>query len=213
MGNLTMEFTLPSHKWILHSPDNLFGISKKTLPISVSNVYSGADQRETQSSASLAIKRGIPRRPVNSPHNWSETRKTFPFDDVIWVKMTAPNHYLNRCCLVISEVLWHSHEGNIILLTISICKMGFKIIFLFSLYGKKKWNYCCISQGPMSEADVALHSRRHLNRNCLSNGCCLGTGNEAPYKTPKYEWHYKFTVKGDIWFYRVGTILELLLWR
>ena len=31
-------------------------------------VYSGADQRKHQSSASLAIVRGIPQWPVNSPH-------------------------------------------------------------------------------------------------------------------------------------------------
>ena len=33
-----------------------------------STVYSGADQRKHQSSASLAFVRGIHRRPVNSPH-------------------------------------------------------------------------------------------------------------------------------------------------
>ena len=50
-------------------------------------VYSDADQREHQSSASLAFVRGIHRRPVNSPHKWPVTRKMFPFDDVI---MDAP---------------------------------------------------------------------------------------------------------------------------
>ena len=38
-------------------------------------VYSGADQRKHQSSASLAF--------VNSPHKGPVTRKMFPFDDVI----------------------------------------------------------------------------------------------------------------------------------
>ena len=46
-------------------------------------VYSGADQRYYQSSASLAFVRGIRRGPVNSPHKWPVTRKMFPFDDVI----------------------------------------------------------------------------------------------------------------------------------
>ena len=46
-------------------------------------LYSGTDQRKHQSSASLAFVRGIHRRPVNSPHKWSVTRKMFPFDDVI----------------------------------------------------------------------------------------------------------------------------------
>ena len=46
-------------------------------------VYSGADQRKHQSSASLAFVRGIHRWPVNSPHKGPVTRKMFPFDDVI----------------------------------------------------------------------------------------------------------------------------------
>ena len=46
-------------------------------------VYSGADQRKHQSSASLAFVRGIHRWPVSSPHKWPVTRKMFPFDDVI----------------------------------------------------------------------------------------------------------------------------------
>ena len=46
-------------------------------------VYSEADQRKHQSSASPAFVRGIHRWPVNSPHKWPVTRKMFPFDDVI----------------------------------------------------------------------------------------------------------------------------------
>ena len=48
-----------------------------------STVYSDADQRKYQSSASLAFVRGIHRGPVNFPHKWPVTRKIFPFDDVI----------------------------------------------------------------------------------------------------------------------------------
>ena len=48
-----------------------------------STVYSGADQRKHQSSASLAFVRGIHRWPVNSPHKGPVTRNMFPFDDVI----------------------------------------------------------------------------------------------------------------------------------
>ena len=46
-------------------------------------VYSDADQRKHQRTASLAFVRGIHRGPVNSPHKWPVTRKMFPFDDVI----------------------------------------------------------------------------------------------------------------------------------
>ena len=54
-----------------------------SLTIVYSTVYSGADQRKHQSSASLAFVRGIHRWPVSSPHKWPVTRKMFPFDDDI----------------------------------------------------------------------------------------------------------------------------------
>ena len=57
-----------------------------SLTIVYSIVYSGADQRKHQSSASLAFVRGIHREPVNSPHKWPVTRKMFPFDDVIMLR-------------------------------------------------------------------------------------------------------------------------------
>ena len=53
------------------------------LTIVYSTVYSGADQRKHQSSASLAFVRGIHRWPVNSPHKGPVTRKKFTLDDVI----------------------------------------------------------------------------------------------------------------------------------
>ena len=48
-----------------------------------SSVYSGADQRKHQSSATLAFVTGIHLWPVNSPHTGPVTWKMFPFDDVI----------------------------------------------------------------------------------------------------------------------------------
>ena len=53
-----------------------------SLTIVNSTVYSDADQRKHQSSASLAFVRGIHRWPVNSPYTWPVMRKMFPFDDV-----------------------------------------------------------------------------------------------------------------------------------
>ena len=62
-----------------------------SLTIVYSTVYSGADQRKHQSSASLAFVRGIHRWPVNSPHKWPVTRrKMFPFDDVIMRRWSGP---------------------------------------------------------------------------------------------------------------------------
>ena len=54
-----------------------------SLTIAYSTVYSDADQRKHQSSASLAFVREIHRWPVNSARKWPVTRKMFPIDDVI----------------------------------------------------------------------------------------------------------------------------------
>ena len=54
-----------------------------SFAIIYATVYSGADQRKHQSSASLAFVRGINRSPVNSLYKGQVTRKIFPFDDVI----------------------------------------------------------------------------------------------------------------------------------
>ena len=48
-----------------------------SLTIVYSAVYSDADQRKHQSSASLAFVREIHRGPVNSPYKWPVTRKCF----------------------------------------------------------------------------------------------------------------------------------------
>ena len=73
-----------------------------SLTIVYSSVYSDADQRKHQSSASLAFVRRIHRRPVNSPHKWPVTRKMFPFVDVImqvgrWnLEKSRGNSYVKR---------------------------------------------------------------------------------------------------------------------
>ena len=54
-----------------------------SLTIVYSTVYSGADKKKHQSSASLSFMRRIHRSPVNSPPKWPVTRKMFPFDDVV----------------------------------------------------------------------------------------------------------------------------------
>ena len=87
--------------WLQHQGSNTRGCHNDVVTMSLmvseitsltivySTVYSGADQRKHQSSASLAFVRGIHRGPV--------TRKMFPFDDVIMVgkndrRQTATNH-------------------------------------------------------------------------------------------------------------------------
>ena len=68
-----------------------------SLAIVYATVYSGADQRKHQSSASLAFVRGIHRWSVNSPHKWPVTRKMFPFDDFIMILVLASAIVLRVC--------------------------------------------------------------------------------------------------------------------
>ena len=83
-----------------------------SLTIVYSNVYSGADQRKHQCSASLAFVRVIHRRPVNSLHKGPVTRKLFPFDDVIMKcglfsgTNIWPLVYLSFNSVVCNVILW-----------------------------------------------------------------------------------------------------------
>ena len=63
-----------------------------------STVYSGADQRKYQISASLAFVRGIHRWPANSPHKKPVTRKMFPFDDVFMKEILPMMPYAVCIC-------------------------------------------------------------------------------------------------------------------
>ena len=66
-----------------HYSDAIMGAMASQITSLTSTVFSGADQRKHQSSASLAFVRGIHRWSVNSPHKWPVTLKMFPFDDGI----------------------------------------------------------------------------------------------------------------------------------
>ena len=97
-GNHTLQHVWGYKKnvfqfWMLHYNDVIMVMMASqitSLTIVYSTVYSGADQRKHQSSASLAFVRGIHRWPVNSLHKWPATREMFPFDDVI---MKVSNHH------------------------------------------------------------------------------------------------------------------------
>ena len=69
------KFSIISLQWCHNGRD---GVSNhQPLECLYSTVYSGADQRKYQNSASLAFVLGIRRWPVNSPHKWPFTRKCF----------------------------------------------------------------------------------------------------------------------------------------
>ena len=105
-----------------YNSDEIMGamVSQITsVSIVYSTVYSGADQRKHQSSASLAFVRGIHRWPLNSPHKGPVTRKCFHLMKSPWYhgckfnKMYISYILLLRFCaiqmfrLVVFNVLWH----------------------------------------------------------------------------------------------------------
>ena len=69
-----------------------------SLTIVYLNVYSGADKRKHQSSASLAFVRGIHRWFVNSPHKWPVTPEMFPFNYVIMTNLSHSMQSLLESC-------------------------------------------------------------------------------------------------------------------
>ena len=83
---------------LVHYNDVIMGTiaSQITHDFFYSTVYSDADQRKHQSSASLVFVRGIHRGPVNSPHKWPVTRKMFPFDDVIMQCQLASHRWITH---------------------------------------------------------------------------------------------------------------------
>ena len=100
-----------------------------SLTIVYSAIYLGADQRKHQSSGSLAFVRGIQRGPVNLPHKWPVTRKMFPFDDVIMVKiLTVNSNNLQHDNVVSKNVRFQKFDLNLYynryLFFVCICYLG-----------------------------------------------------------------------------------------
>ena len=114
-----------------------------SLKIVYSTVYSWADQRKHQSSASLAFVRGLHRRPVNSPHKGPVTRKIFPFDDVIMVYQSYfVLIFVLICCQAFIRRTWHKSHGVIMIGTSATWQQGW--------YNNVRhhicWVYCSISR-------------------------------------------------------------------
>ena len=78
-------------------------------------VYSGADQRKHQSSASLAFVWGIHRGPVNSPHKWPVTRKMFSFDDDIMINLKKSGWISSDECLSTHETYFSLSNPELIM--------------------------------------------------------------------------------------------------
>ena len=91
------------------------------VSIVCTTVCSGTNQRNHQSSISLAFVRGIHWWPVNSPCKGPVTGKMFPFDNVImlvmlyvtWVNIGSSNGFcIIQCWLMMNGVLLKSSKTN-----------------------------------------------------------------------------------------------------
>ena len=109
--------------WYVHYNDvimSTIGSQITSLMTVYTRIYSGADQRRHQSSASSAFARGIHQWRVDSSHNGPVTRKLFPFDNVIMVKniLAATSLLPLRNVLDIKGI----KITNILMKKISVCK-------------------------------------------------------------------------------------------
>ena len=92
----------------IHYSDVILGAMSSqftSLTIVHSTVYSGADQKKHQRSASLAFLWGIHRWPVNSPHKWPLTRKMFPLMTSSWagIHWSSGNVLINKIYVLTSN--------------------------------------------------------------------------------------------------------------
>ena len=97
---------------VAHYSDVIMGTMASqitSITIVCSTVYSSADQRKYQSSASLAFVRGTNRGPVISSLKWPITRQMFTFYDVIMTKRFT-NRILPQNCFPLVSINWKA--GN-----------------------------------------------------------------------------------------------------
>ena len=110
-----------------------------SLTIVYSTIYSGADQRKHQSSASLPFVQEIHRGPVNSPHKGPVTWKMFPFDDVIMTFQCKG--------IEIYEMSWFFHYVNQNYFHVKILKLvvahtiPFSFLSTLRIFRRLQWSY------------------------------------------------------------------------
>ena len=90
-----------------------------SLTIAYSSIYSGADERNYQSSASLAFVRGVHRWPVNSPRKWPVTRKML--DDVIMENTRSIESYSYLTGVVTGKMWGQLPNQNMISTQCNLC--------------------------------------------------------------------------------------------
>ena len=129
MKLMSFIWTLTS-RFVRHHSEVIMGAMASqlfSLTSVYSIVYSSADQRKHQSSASLAFVWGLHRSPVNSPHKWPVTRKMFPFDDVIMMPLKMQEGW--------KESIFNSYDNNV-----TGCH---KEIIFRSMKSLRSWHHIC----------------------------------------------------------------------
>ena len=132
-----------------------------SLTIAYATVYSSADHRKHQSSASMASVRRIHRWLVNSPHKWPVTRKMYRFDYVIMIKI---DHYLTA--------KKHSKTQTVFIITLTAHGTIGSTIHVFA-DNQGQWyrlwinNYIALYSVPYIQ-DIITNPRLHTYLCCLS---------------------------------------------
>ena len=125
----TLLYFVWSSDWFTHYNDVIMSAMAPqitSMTIVYSTVYSDADHRKHQSSASLAFGGGgggggvIHRRPVNSPHKRPVTRTIFPFEDVIM------HIHIIQCCSLKPHQPYDCHSA----LEATLKNMGKRITWI-----------------------------------------------------------------------------------
>ena len=157
MEGWSMGCLLWIQRLTIHYSDVIMGTMASqitSLTIVYSTVYSSADQRKHQSSASLAFVRGIHRGPVNTPHKWPVTRKMFPFDDVIMIRLSSSRvmHYLVIKTVLYGDVALRFFRGwNNFLKNTTLwhrCRAHTLCLSLLFLHTLSDLRYCIITIWP-----------------------------------------------------------------
>ena len=116
-----------NHRWLFDYHDVIMSAIASeitSLTIAFSAIYSEADQRKHQSSASLAFVRGIHRWPVNFSHKGPVTRKMFPSDDVFMWWDDTERVWITVCIILGVYSIWtelnasNVPQGNILMASI-----------------------------------------------------------------------------------------------
>ena len=140
-----------------------------SLTIVYSTVDSDAEQREHQSSVSLAFVWGIHRGPVNSPHKWPVTRKMFPFDDVIMIshgKVLYPRHFS------VGITICHKHNTKeTVLFGASMPLLNVCVKTVYNVTAKMLWPRSLGGNGRKSFVTIELICR--ATRCCIMEICIL----------------------------------------